>query len=216
MTHRPTIDSDTDASAWDKKAKAFVVRAHRHLWGKNNEDPLAYLFLRGLNNQFIKSRYLGWNKFGQERPYGTWGFKNRRREEKFILPPGIVIPYIKDKQLISVFIHAHFDSVPATKIVPGSRTPTLVLGDSSKQLFVIEDIMDGLLLFQEKADTANVVIITDRQAAIDATCQSLFKQADLVTLYIKDGNKQGPAFRQITSLCPARIVGYIDPSDLIG
>jgi len=47
---------------------AFVTRCHQHLFGKNNEDPLAYLFRQGIKNEFAKQMLMGWNKYSQERP----------------------------------------------------------------------------------------------------------------------------------------------------
>nr|NJM03660.1 hypothetical protein [Desulfobacula sp.] len=71
--------SSFNPEAWRKKAGAFVIRCHHHLFGKNNEDPLAYLFTRGIKNEFAKKMLLGWNKFSQERPKENWGFGRARK-----------------------------------------------------------------------------------------------------------------------------------------
>ncbi len=95
------MDTNIDSQLWKKKAMAFAIRTHRHLWGKNNEDPLAFLFNKGLSNEFAKSIYLGWNKFGQERQYKKWGIN---KAGGFIIPPGLVFPQIENKEIKGVFI----------------------------------------------------------------------------------------------------------------
>ena len=137
-----------DARAWKRKATAFATRAHRHLWGKNNEDPLVFLYRNGLRNEFCKSIYLGWNKFSQERPCNTWGIAG---QAKFILPAGIVFPHIVDRNLMSVFIISMDESVP-TAVVPGSRAlpgKDLFLGEAQGDTITAGDLMKGLHLLQE-------------------------------------------------------------------
>ena len=120
---------------WKKKAMAFVIRSHRHLWGQNNEGPQAFLFTRGLKNQFIKNLLLGWNKFEQERPIENWEFETESQTgRKLFLPSGIVVPFIVEKQLQSIFIHPYDENkIHETTIVPGSLNPTLVLGGKKKK-----------------------------------------------------------------------------------
>lgn len=190
MTFFKTINK----AVWNRKATAFAVRSHRHLWGKNNEDPLAYLFTRGLKNQFIKDQYLGWNKFGQERPVKNWGMKpNAELPEKFLLPPGIVIPFIKDTLLISIFIQPFGDSTPTTNMVPGSRSPTLRLDSPTDNICVITDLIDGLFLFQEKKEDCSVIILTDAGTGIDPGHKSLMNQAGKIRVYQKK-NENMPSF----------------------
>ena len=92
------------SSTWTRRAQAFVTRAHRHLWGKNNEDPFVFLYEHGLTHDFAKERILGWNKFGQDRPLKGWGLPQTSDRTKFHLPPGIVVPRIDDQQLLGILI----------------------------------------------------------------------------------------------------------------
>ncbi|MCF6249225.1 MAG: hypothetical protein L3J69_17985 [Desulfobacula sp.] len=176
---------------WKKKAMAFVIRSHRHLWGKNNEDPLAYLFTRGLKNEFCKQLYLGWNKFGQERPFQNWRFETRTNQrpdqpKKFLLPAGIVFPYIIDKNLISVFIHS-FSQKSSSRItlVPGSSSATIILGETKQTIVIIEDLFDGLFLFQEAGQICSVVIHPDHRLPLSIDHKSLLKQATRVRVLSK-------------------------------
>ncbi len=152
---------------WIQKAMAFVTRSHRHLWGKNNEEPLAFLFEHGLKNSFAKQMLLGWNKFGQNRPLKNWGVNPETTGgedtlEKLFLPAGIVVPYIIEQRLQSVFIHPFEPSVnERTILIPGSQTSSLILGQPSSSVFLIQDILDGLFLFQEIQDGACIIIHPD-------------------------------------------------------
>lgn len=163
---------------------AFVVRSHRHLWGKNNEDPQAFLFTRGLKNQFIKDRLIGWNKFGQTRSIQNWGIEtNFKTDEKLFLPSGIVIPFIVEKELRSIFIHPYDENKRnKTTIVPGSWTSTLVLGEKKEKIAVIQNIFDGLFLFQELKDTCCVMIHPDLDLSLDFHLTAMIKNADAVLI----------------------------------
>ena len=146
MTDKPARTQDPQV--WKRKAMAFTIRSHRHLWGKNNEDPLVFLFSRGLTNEFSKQIYLGWNKFGQERPYKGWGID---KEGSFLIPAGIVFPYIVDQELQSVFIIS-MDDPKSVFMLSGSSPSPVILGDSNKDMTITEDLIKGLCLFQENPD----------------------------------------------------------------
>ena len=160
--------SSFDAMAWRRKAVAFVTRCHQHLFGKNNEDPLAYLFRRGIKNEFAKQMLMGWNKYSQERPMENWGFGPGKG--KLFLPKGLVIPYIVEKELKSVFIHSfEDDGGKETRMIPGSVLSCMILqtgaagsGQEKKQKPVLaHDLMEGLLLFQEVKDAGCIIIHPD-------------------------------------------------------
>ncbi len=144
----------SDPEIWKRKAMAFAIRSHRHLWGKNNEDPLVFLFRQGLNNEFSKQTYLGWNKFGQERPYKGWGME---KEGTFLIPAGIVFPYIIDKELQSVFILS-MDEPNSVFMLPGSSSSPVILGHPDKKMLTADTIIKGLCLFQKNPDNCCVNI----------------------------------------------------------
>jgi len=168
-----------DPAAWRKKAGAFVIRCHHHLFGKNNEDPLAYLFTRGIKNEFAKQMLLGWNKFRQERPGENWGFEPG--PEKLVLPKGLVIPYIVEKELKSVFIYAYeATGGNNTTLVPGSACTCMILenkpGQERKESPVlVHDLMQGLLLFQEKKEAGCIIIHPDPETRPDDTVKAMIE-----------------------------------------
>ncbi|MBU0972750.1 MAG: hypothetical protein KKC20_19040 [Proteobacteria bacterium] len=143
---------------WKQKARAFVTRTHRHLWGKNNEDPQVFLFRQNLANQFVKEMHLGWNKHGQERTLEKWGLDGKKMAGgTFILPAGIVFPYIVEHELLAVWIHP-LDPSGSVFQVPGSATLPIRLGNPMNPLQSVEGLFDGLRLFQAQKETLRVEI----------------------------------------------------------
>lgn len=184
---KQTLYSNTDPQKWKQKAMAFAVRSHRHLWGKNNEDPLVFLFNQGFNNDFVKKQYMGWNKFGQERPFKTWGFEPvPDRPETLFLPSGIVVPVIENRVLTSLFIQ-QFNENELTDLVlvPGSRHAVMVVGETADVVVVIKDLFDGLYLYQEIGNHCMVVISPDGNQSIDSRCRALLKNASNITYAVK-------------------------------
>ena len=181
--------SSFDAAAWRKKAGAFVIRCHHHLFGKNNEDPLAYLFTRGIKNEFAKKMLLGWNKFSQERPGENWGFGPG--PEKLVLQKGLFIPYIVEKELRSVFIYAYEEAGPKNaSMVPGSLSSCMVLHtgperpgpEKKKAPVLVHDLMQGLLLFQEKKEPGCIIIHPDPETPLDDTAKALLQSGERTPL----------------------------------
>ncbi|MCP3942984.1 MAG: hypothetical protein GY710_16065 [Desulfobacteraceae bacterium] len=157
----------TNQALWKQKAAAFVTRSHHHLWGKNNEDPLIFLFHQDLTNQFIKDIHLGWNKHSQKRTMGKWGLgvnntatqNNEQPTSSFILPPGIVFPYIVKKELLSVWIQP-MDPASPPFLVPGSTKRLIRLGNGNNPIKKINGLLNGLCLFQKNQGTLCVEIQT--------------------------------------------------------
>jgi len=147
-------NSCLDAKAWGTKAKAFAIRSYKHLWGKNNEDPLSFLYLKGLNLEFINKMFLGWNKFGHNRPCDGWGLSGK---DSFFIPSGIVFPYIVEKKVTGIFIIS-MKNPDSELIIPGSFKGPLILGPGNREVKDATGIMEGLKIFQEGPDVFSVNI----------------------------------------------------------
>lgn len=185
MNHHPHhLLAQGEKTVWRQKAMAFVIRSHRHLWGKNNEDPLAFLFHQGLRNDFSKDLLLGWNKFGQKRPKENWGLTSEN-DDKLYFPPGIVIPYILEKTLISVFIHG-YDKEEKTILLEGSLASELILGDTKNPVLVIFDLFDGLFVFQEKHNELCVIIHPDSKQPFDVSVQPILADRNKIRICSKN------------------------------
>lgn len=182
---------------------AFVTRSHRHLWGKNNEDPLALLFHRGLENEFAKKILLGWNKFGQNRPSVNWGLKS---PEILFLPPGMVIPYIIKKELQSVFIYPlEPRSGNQTVMLPGSQAPAMILGRLSDPAILIQDLFDGLWLFQETKGSVCVIVHPDTDQKPGDMLLSDIQKIENPLLFLDEKTAHSD-FRRIFSKIPDQYV----------
>ena len=55
-----TREDMTDSVLWRDKAVAFAARSRQELWGKHNEDIMAWFFLNGFKNRFIKDKLLAY------------------------------------------------------------------------------------------------------------------------------------------------------------
>ena len=181
--------TDSDRVLWEKKAIAFVTRSHQQLWGKNNEDPLAWLFEQGFENQFAKEMHLGWNKHSQTRNFDTWGLcpgDSKTADKKLVLPAGIVIPHIINQNLKSITIHTNKgdDAI----LLPGSLLIPMVLGNNRKALAVLTSIIDGLYLFQETRRNITVVITSNIKSFHETFKKRKWKNA----LWCKKGRKRYP------------------------
>lgn len=209
--HSHLLFDNPASSVWTQKAMAFVTRSHRHLWGKNNEDPLAFLFLKGLKNDFSKSLLLGWNKFGQYRPRENWGLETGG---KLFLTPGIVVPYIVDKTLLSVFVHDDKNTI--SRMVEGSRSPTLVSGDIQHPVLFMFDLFDGLFLAQEAKDTHLLIIHPDVTQAIDPFVLSFLTGTDFIIGRKTDESDQEYLADELSHRLGGTVCGYDDPDQLLG
>lgn len=144
------VHTHADLKVWKKKAMAFVTRTHRHLWGKNNEEPLVFLYLQGLTHDFIRQMHLGWNKHVQHRDLEKWGLFDSDPAKNLSgvrVPAGIVLPYIVKRNLLSVVILPMTDT-HRPWLMPGSRRDIVLGLHESRQPAVFEDLFAGLRQFQ--------------------------------------------------------------------
>ncbi|THB78701.1 MAG: hypothetical protein D3926_12460 [Desulfobacteraceae bacterium] len=169
---------------------AFVTRSHRHLWGKNNEAPLSFLFQQGLSHGLIKDLYLGWNKFGQARSIENWGFEPfPGQPEKLMLHPGIVVPAIVSQNLEAVWIQQFNDTGALDAyLVPGSKTAQILLGEPDDRIIIIHDLMDGLYLYQEGKERVAVLIHPDPTKPIARKFLKPLRQAQSIQVLQKEND----------------------------
>ncbi|MFA6011962.1 MAG: hypothetical protein WC799_18365 [Desulfobacteraceae bacterium] len=170
-------DNMTHNDLWMNKAIAFLARSRQELWGKHNEEILAWFFLNGFKNSFIQDMLLGWNKRPKERLAETWGFSTddsdsrltnaQFKDTNLFFPPGIVIPYVVAKHLEKLIIYDHEKTTGnPCYVVPGSNETPVVFGKQCQQVAVVENIVHGLLLFQEFPDNLTVVVPDESPAFV--------------------------------------------------
>lgn len=162
----------THNDLWKDKAIAFLARSRQELWGKHNEEILAWFFLNGFKNSFIKDMLLGWNRRPKERSADTWGFSKGYSDSRdgganLFFPPGIVIPYAVDKHLEKLIIYDHEKTTGnPCYVVPGSAETPVVFGKRCQHVAVVENIVHGLLLFQEFPENLTVVVPDESPACV--------------------------------------------------
>ncbi len=190
---------------------AFVTRAHRHLWGKNNEDPLALLFRSGLKNDFAKKMLLGWNKFGQHRPAENWGLSPQGPDHgKIYLRPGMVVPYIESKKLVSVFIQPFSGKA---RLLPGSLAPNMVMGDPDKPCLILSNLMDALFLFQETRAFC-VVVHPDDTCVMDLHSLKQICRPHTPWVLVPKASSS-PFSQEVLDDLQARFIPYSSQDDLL-
>jgi len=196
-----TREDMTDNVLWRDKAVAFSARSRQELWGKHNEDILAWFFLNGFKNRFIKDKLLGWNRRPKERPSEAWGFPEGTGPLFF--PPGIVIPFVEEKHLrkLMIFDHSRPGGSPC-HVVPGSAGIPMVFGQDTRRTAVVENIVHGLLLHQEFPENLCVVVPDDSASCVP----------DSNTLYFPDPLSEkspDPSFESRTYTTPAELVAMV-------
>ncbi|MGM0417789.1 MAG: hypothetical protein ACQEQS_03590 [Thermodesulfobacteriota bacterium] len=180
----PEYNSLIPSETWRLKAGAFVIRAAHQLWGKKNEDIIAWIFEHGFKNSFVKDHLFGINRKPMSRPAKNWGI-DYFNDEKINLPPGITIPYIKNKNLLKVFIYSHEGSETGkVSIIEGSSTAPVILSNNNKTCTTEEDLIQGYLLFQEKGEKTDVIIPDYRLKSMDEYTEAVLRKYE--NLYIRE------------------------------
>lgn len=175
-------------SVWKNKAFSFLVRCRSELWGKHNEDILAWMFKQGFSNQFAQDMLLGWNKYPKIRPVLNWGLWEGLDDplichDKLTLPPGLVIPYIVDKDLRKLMFYNYQSDRPQRGLpLPGGSAEPMVLGRPSPRIAVVFDIIHGLYAHQELKDQFTVVIPHAFDVQDEKTL-SLVRHADVCLVF---------------------------------
>lgn len=177
----------TGNPVWRDKAVAFAARSRQELWGKHNEDILAWFFVNGFKNRFIKDMFLGWNRRPKERPAENWGFTEPDAGcAHLFFPPGIVIPWVVDQHLLKLMIVDHTKTAfHPCHVAPGSARIPVVFGGGTRRTAVVENILHGLLLHQEFPENLTVVIPDDPDQPLPVA-GTAHAEGPVETLYFPD------------------------------
>ena len=218
--------------AWKKRATSFVIRSHRQLWGKNNEEPLAWLFLQGLKNSFVKEIYMGWNKHGQERSWESWGLapgqwigqdemeqeteqrKGQSHNKRLILPSGLVIPFIRNKKLLKITL-LRYEQTEKLLIIPGSLKVAMILKNDSSCVDIVPWIMDALFLHQEREQGTSVLVPHPGDTPLDQEAQNILNNAQNIRLFIQQTDLETSKTAWIEKFPEIKIKEYSDRRELV-
>ncbi len=151
-----------DASVWEKKAISFSLRTAHTLWGKHNEDILAWLYENGLSTPYTKDRLLGWNTRVMERPCENWGLQQKSSggdpPSKLLIPKGLTLPYIVNKKVLKLIVIDLDNPFGAYYTLPGSQPVGMRFGESIEKVILTDSPFAALLLHQAHKETVSVFV----------------------------------------------------------
>lgn len=185
----PTIN--TQNNTWKHKTFSFLVRSRQELWGKKNEDIMAWFFLQGLSNKFVNESLLGWNRHAMIRPVAAWHLPENEPHSdssgKFSLPPGIVIPDLEGQEIVKLLIFNHQSPGPDSLFtLPGSATRAMIWGNGGHHTLVVFNAIHALFLAQELGDRLTVILPDHRGHAPDTRTLSLLSRTRDITICSED------------------------------
>lgn len=113
---------------------------------------------------------------------------------KLCLPEGLVIPYIKEEQIVKIKMRRTKwkpdDKYSKYKIVPGSQPNSLLFGSNYLPIVVVEAELDAMLISQEAGDICSVLATGGASNYLDTNTDKFLKQAPLI-LFALDFDKAG-------------------------
>ncbi len=89
---------DPPSGKWQEQAGGFAQEAIACLWSDGGKPARAYLYTRGLTDEYIRRAKLGYNPRTRIEAASAWGIVERSMD-KIWLPRGIVIPWIAEYDL---------------------------------------------------------------------------------------------------------------------
>lgn len=137
------------ADLWQERAGKLIAWAQDEL--EKNAEVLAWLEARGITAQTARDYSLGWNpgEDGKDiyRARTAWGLPEARRDDGRLralwIPAGLVIPCIVDGIIQRIRIRRP-EGDPRYYVMPGSSTPTMILGRDRRAFVVVEAELDAI------------------------------------------------------------------------
>ena len=179
---------------WQKQAYILLKSAEEYLWRSYCENIRTFLHERGLTDITIKRAHLGWNPTNQFPSREEWGlptkFKDDGQPSKLFIPAGLIIPYVKDKQIQKVKIRRH-DPEDQQKyyIIPGSSPTPIIIGNS-RDIMILESELDAILVDQEAGDVISSIALGSAQIRPDSSNEYMLKQAGTILVSL-DNDEAG-------------------------
>jgi len=183
---------------WQEKAKHFMVASHQQLM--RDIEGVQLLKNRGFSVETMRSFSLGWNPSDLFFSYSEWGlppaFHEDNREKKLHIPRGIVIPAMRDSEVIKLKIRCISSSPgeqPQKKYsqVPGGMKSPALYGTAGKSAIVlVESELDAMLVIQQAGDMCSCMAICGSTNKPDSVSDTILKKASLV-LFALDFDEAG-------------------------
>ena len=117
------------------------------------EEIRRYLYERGLTDETIKKTHLGWNPTNQFPSREEWGLPTKLKDNgqpaKLFIPAGLIISYVKDKQIQKIKIRrSDIEAQQKYYLIPGSSPTPITIGNS-RDIMILESELDAILVDQK-------------------------------------------------------------------
>ncbi|MFI0435970.1 MAG: DNA polymerase [Parachlamydiaceae bacterium] len=180
-------------SLWMDWAKDFCNESHSYLMQAPKAQELTKA--RGLTLETAEKYLLGYcskDQWIDRKLLGLPSLENG--SNKLYLPEGLVIPYIKEEQVIKIKMRRTKwkpdDKYAKYQIIPGSQSTPLLFGSNYLPIVVVEAELDAMLLSQEAGDICSVLATGGASNYLDANTDKFLKQAPLI-LFALDFDEAG-------------------------
>lgn len=179
---RPSKTPQQPSPAWQAEASAQLRSAQAYLWSSAGEQVRRYLHeQRGLSDETIRQAGLGYNPGWRKTGY------LKEDDQSAYLPPGILIPYIKEGQLYALRVRTPIGDLavalgkPEAKGRTGKRLAKYLnfygsqphfapfnhtAIQTNQPLVIVEGEFDALLAQQELGGEIGVITLGSASAAL--------------------------------------------------
>jgi len=169
---------------WTARAGLFVDRCAQTL--ADGGPGLDYALSRGLTPDTCRKLKIGWNPADLYEDREAWGLppemNDAGRPKRVWLPAGLVIPTIRDDQVVAVKIRRSAwtpaDKMPKYCAVASSAPLPLVLAPGvGKPCLIVEGELDAVLAAQEARDIVCAIALRTAKGKPNAEAHELLKAA---------------------------------------
>ncbi len=220
----PILSPDNPpCETWQVRAMQLIERAESALWDKRGKDALAWLRLRGLQDETIRAARLGYIPVKVTNRPELWGLQSASDEDYMVMPkdsiliPGLIsskVWYLKIR-----YLHPYDPNRKYTQVRRDQRISSLYGADFiTNDRFVIfcEGELDAILLRQEVKDLASVITLGSATNELNLATWGIYllRPSGFVIAYDVDSAGNGGA-NKLTWLRDARrlIVPQLSPGD---
>lgn len=171
---------------WQEKSELLIEEAQECLWNHIDNDVWEWLKnIRCLNDITIKRYRLGFLLTDQTLVRYEWGLDGKETEngfdETFWIPRGIVIPHVRNNQIVGLRIRRLPIRNEYSKyyIVPGSSTcPFCSRYSQENTAIVVESELDAILLSQAIPDDVLIIALGAPETRPDAKLTNILNDTE--------------------------------------
>ena len=183
---------------WQQQAYILIKSAKEYLWRSCCVNIQTFLHERGLTDKTIKRTHLGWNPINQFHSREEWGLPTKLKDDgqpsKLFIPAGLIIPYVKDKQIQKVKIRRHdLEAQQKYYLITGSSPTPIIIGNS-RDIMILESELDAILVDQETGDLVSTIALGSAQIRPDSSIENMLKQAGTILVSLDNDQAGASAY----------------------